>query len=421
MALAGLAVGAGLAVFTALLTAPAASAADAARTPHAVEARAGESYAVKSWAGKPYPVESRAMTPHAEMPHAVKSRPGKSYAAEPRTGKPYAGKSRAGTPHAVEARAAKEKPGWSAAPAPPQGEESRDARAYFYLEGAPGTVLKDRVALTNESAKARTFTLRGADAYNARGGGFAVRGKGRSEGAGKWLALAEDSVKVPPRTRAEVPFTVTVPDGAVPGDHPSAVVVSDGARESGVRVHLRVSGPTLAALSVERVAVRERGEGASIAYTLVNRGNAALRPRLAVSADGVSGKLLRRSERALPVELLPGQRVTLHEPWQHAPGLELADVRLRVTAEGGARDEAKAPYTAVPWAGIGAVLALLALAGGGVGWYVRRRRGIRGARAGGGDREGDRESGSEGSGGGDEPSSDGHDSGGQRELTGAAK
>lgn len=326
---------------------------------------------------------------------------------------------------AAPAHPAKDRPRWSAAPAPPQGETPRDARSYFYLEGAPGTVLKDRVALTNESTKARKFTLRGADAYNARGGGFAVRGKGRSEGAGKWLALAENTVKVPPRTRAEIPFTVTVPAGAVPGDHPSAVVVGDGTRESGVRVHLRVSGPTLAALSVEKVAVTERGEGASIAYTLVNRGNTALNPRLAVSADGVFGKLLRRAERPLPVELLPGQRVTLHEPWQHAPGLELADVRLRVTAEGGARDEAKAPYTAVPWAGIGAVLALLALVAGGAGWYVRRTRRTRRTR-----RVGARD-GTEGTDGPeavDAPdgadasdSDDSDDSGGQRELTGAAK
>ncbi|MDJ1137393.1 hypothetical protein [Streptomyces iconiensis] len=340
------------------------------------------------------------------------------------------------TTQAKKPKSSKDEPRWSASPAPPQGEKSRDARSYFYLEGAPGAVLKDTLALTNESARARTFRLRGADAYNARGGGFAVRGKGRSEGAGKWLALAEDSVKVPPRTRAEVPFTVSVPAGAVPGDHPSAVVVSDGDRESGVRVHLRVSGPTLAALSVEKAAVRDKGDGASIAYTLVNRGNTALRPRLAVSADGGFGQLLHRAERPLPVELLPGQRVTLHEPWPNAPDLELADVRLRVTAEGGARGEATASYTAVPWAGIGTGLALLALAAGGAGWYVRKtgwyvrkRRTAARARSAppdgeeGGDGEESEEGGDGGESGGaaaGEGPGD-QDSGGQRELTGAAK
>ncbi|MGP3976582.1 COG1470 family protein [Streptomyces sp. 8N114] len=278
----------------------------------------------------------------------------------------------AGSP-AASAPPGKGEPPWSAAPSPPAGTATADARSYFYLEGDPGTVLKDSVALTNESDAPRTFRLRGADAYNARGGGFAVRDEGRSRGPGRWIALAEDTVEVPPHTRAEVPLSVTVPDSAVPGDHPAAVVISDGKRRVGVRMHLRVSGPTLAALGVENVRVEEADDGAAvIGYTLVNRGNTALRPRLAVDADGLFGPLIRQPARALPVELLPGQRITRQERWPHPPAADVADVRLTVTAEDGARDSAATSYTAVPWGW--AAGALLALAGGCVAWYARRRR-----------------------------------------------
>ncbi|HET6858898.1 MAG TPA: hypothetical protein VFH94_17635 [Streptomyces sp.] len=279
-------------------------------------------------------------------------------------------------PTAPAAPAADGGPAWTAAPSGGSGDGGRgdEGRPYFYLEGAAGAVLQDKVSLTNPADEPRTVRLRGADAYNARGGAFAVREERRSTGTGAWIALASDEVRIPPRTRAEVPFSVTVPPGATPGDHPGAVVVSGGGREVGVRIHLRVSGPTLAALTVEDVKVGESGDGAIVRYALVNRGNTALTPRLALRADGVFGELLRRDARALPVELLPGQRVELTEPWPEVPDLDRAHVRLTVTAAGGAHGEATAARTFVPWSAVaGAGLALLA-AGGAAARLVRRRR-----------------------------------------------
>lgn len=251
-------------------------------------------------------------------------------------------------------------PDWSAAPSSGDGASSSGdgARSRFYLEGEPGAVLKDTVAVTNGSPRARTYTLRGA------GGG------GQS---GEWLAFAERKVTVPARTRAEVPFTMTVPDGAVPGDHPSAVLVGDGERTERVGVRLRVMGPALSALSVENVRVRESGDGAQIAYVLVNRGNTTLSPRLAVRADGLFGELMRRQERALNVELPPGARMPMREPWPSPPALDAADVSLRVTAEAGAKGTGHASYTAVPW-GLFAALGTAAAAAAGGAWYVRARR-----------------------------------------------
>ncbi|GAA2059632.1 hypothetical protein GCM10009801_00480 [Streptomyces albiaxialis] len=290
---------------------------------------------------------------------------------------------------------------WSAAPAPPSGGSGAEgARSFFYLEGSPGTVLKDTLALTNEGDGPRTFTVRG-------------------EGEAAWIVPARERITVPPRTRAEVPFSVTVPSVAVPGDHPSALVV----RESGergkraVRLHLRVSGPTLAALSVEDVSVRDAGDGgAEIAYTLVNRGNTTLRPRLAVRAEGLFGALPLRAARTLPVEVPPGERVTRHERWTDPPGADRATVRLRVTAAGGAEDTASATYTAVPWGGVAGIGALPALGVAGAVWYVHRTR--RNRRGGDGVPDGSAGSGS-GSGSGEGGAGERH--GEPRELTGAVK
>ncbi|WLQ34198.1 hypothetical protein P8A18_12445 [Streptomyces castrisilvae] len=270
-------------------------------------------------------------------------------------------------------------PAWTATPsASPSahGSGQAGARPYFYLEGLPGSVLKDRLSVTNPGTEPVTVRLRGADAYNAGDGSFAVRRTDGSTGTGTWLRAARTEVTVPARTRAEVPVTFTVPADASPGDHPGAIVAESGGRSVGVRVRLRVGGPRLAALTVEDVGVH----GRTIRYTLVNRGNTVLVPRLAVSADGLFAQL-RRGPRTLPVELLPGQRARLTEPWPNAPALDSATVRLRVKAAGGAQDEATASALFVPRAPVaGGALLLVAAASG----YAlrRRRRRRRGRRAG---------------------------------------
>ncbi|MFD3695566.1 hypothetical protein ACFWUZ_05320 [Streptomyces sp. NPDC058646] len=256
---------------------------------------------------------------------------------------------------AGSAQPAAAEPGWSAEPAAGStASRSGGARPYFYLAGTAGSVLEDRLALANTTDRERTVSLRGADAYNTADGALAVRPAappaGTAAGAGSWISFGTGtSVKIPPRTRAVVPFTVTVPPAAPPGDHPAAVVATEGGREAGVRIHLRVGGPALAALTVEDLAVRGRGSAAEVTYTLVNRGNVALSPELGIRAEGLLGDVPGRGPRTLPLELLPGQRVRLTEPWPGAPVLDRVDLTLTVTAPGGARASAAASAWFVPW------------------------------------------------------------------------
>ncbi|GAA3489114.1 hypothetical protein [Streptomyces cremeus] len=244
---------------------------------------------------------------------------------------------------------------WTATPAAGGGSRpGSGGRPYFYLQGAPGTVFEDRLSVVNPGRAPLTVTLRARDAE------------------GTWIALASRQVRVPPRTRADVPFTVTVPAAAQPGDHPGALVASsaDG-REQRTEVRLRVSGPTLAALSVEDVRI----EDGLIRYALVNRGNTTLTPRVAVAADGaLGGELLRRGAREMR-DLPPGHRVELAEVWTDTPALDRARARLTVTAGPGVREEATATATFVTWGpalGLGGGAAALLAAGGPL--VVRHRK-----------------------------------------------
>lgn len=271
------------------------------------------------------------------------------------------GPARAGGDRA--ARAADGAAAWSVAPSAGAGSRSaRDGgRPYFYAEGDPGAVLQDTVSVTNPGDRPRTVTLRGAG----------------PAGTGKWLAFAKREVTVPPRTRADVPFTVTVPSGATPGDHLGEVVARGGGRDERVALRLRVSGPALSALTVERVRV-DAGAG-RISYDLVNRGNTVLEPRVAVRAEGVFGELLDRRARKLPLELAPGRRVSLTEPWGGVPAFDSVDVKLTVTAGGGVRELGAASAWIVPWSSVaGGGALVLVVAGGFVA--VRRRRRVEASR-----------------------------------------
>ncbi|MDX3578619.1 hypothetical protein [Streptomyces sp. FL07-04A] len=233
---------------------------------------------------------------------------------------------------------------WAAAPA-------GDGRPSFYCEGVPGAVLQDTVAVTNRGAGPLTVRL-------------------RAVGAGLRVAFAGPAaLAVPARTRAEVPFTVTLPATARPGDVAGGIVVRDAAgRETAVPLLVRVGGPRLAALTVERVSVH----GDRITYELVNRGTTVLVPRLAVHADGVLGTVLDRAPRTLPVRLPPGRRLALDEPWPDRPALDAVTVRLTVTAAGAAEATGRASARFVPWAAT-AGAAAVALSATAAAVAVRRR------------------------------------------------
>ncbi|MEW1698450.1 hypothetical protein [Streptomyces sp. NPDC091278] len=241
-------------------------------------------------------------------------------------------------------------PAWTAAPAA--------GRPYVYLEGPAGSVLQDTLSLTNPGARPLTVRL---------------------SGRGAPVAFAVPSVTVPARTRADVPFAVTVTADTPPGDHRGTVrAVADG-REVRVDLRLRVPGPRLAALTVEDVRV-DTGTG-TLRYTLVNRGSTVLAPRLAVRAEGLLGTLLERPARPLPVTLRPGERTTRAEAWPDPPALDSVTVLLTATAPGASPATARAGAAFASGPALAGAAGLLLAATAGAVRALRRRAPTRTPRA----------------------------------------
>jgi hypothetical protein len=286
---------------------------------------------------------------------------------------------------------------WSVAPATAEGP---DGRHWVELALAPGDSATEHMAITNLSQEAVTFALASADGYFTATGRFnMLSNPAESVDAGTWIEI-QDAVTVEADETAVVPFTVTVPADAQPGDHAggvAAAVKSSGAGSEGgaglgvtsrfgFRVMTRVLGELEPLLEVANpqasytTAWNPAQPGQlRIGFDLVNKGNSRLTVTGRVAAGGGTAAFPGREEPA--IELLPGD--TRRVEVRVAGVWPLFRVTAKITAEPVvlAVDDARPPELkpvtatvgafAMPWpqcacaAGIGLLIAA---------WLVSRGR-----------------------------------------------
>jgi hypothetical protein len=209
----------------------------------------------------------------------------------------------------------------------------------------PGGELHDAIVVVNHGERPLDLAVYAADGFTTGSGQLdLVAGDAPSVGVGAWVRAGSDVVTVPPEQSVEVPFTLTVPDSATPGDYLGGIVTSttqsdeaqgiDVERRLALRIRLRVGGETTPSLSVEDVAVAYSGTAnpvgtgdATVDYTVHNTGNTVLTARQAVSVAGPFGTF---STDAGPLAespaLLPGER------WKVSTTLSGVSPAVRLTA-----------------------------------------------------------------------------------------
>lgn len=282
---------------------------------------------------------------------------------------------------------------WSVKPAQADGA---DGRAWVERDVDPGETIQEHLAVTNFSDVPVTFALSAADGYFTDKGRFTMLPASEpSRAAGTWVEV-QDVVEVAPDETAVVPFLVTVPDNATPGDNAAGIaasVFSSGTDANGTqmglesrvgfRVMLRVSGALNPSFDVDSASGGFdlswnpfRPGSASIAYDLVNDGNTTLVITDAVESSG------RTSENAVPEgshELLPGDTRRIEQTVDQVWPIGLVRVVVRADAVSSPGDEDAGSIErevwvwAVPWPHLllaaGAALIVAALI-----WRRRRQR-----------------------------------------------
>ncbi|WP_158685440.1 WxL protein peptidoglycan domain-containing protein [Microbacterium halophytorum] len=298
---------------------------------------------------------------------------------------------------AAPAHAADEDVRWSVTPATASGP---DDRVSIQHELDPGASIVDHIAVRNLSGSEQTFRLSAADGFTTVGGKFDMLPTGEeSVDAGTWISIP-DEVTVGAGETAAVPFEITVPERAEPGDHPAGIAASFTTTQSagdgtslgvesrvGVKVITRVAGEVTPVLTVGEAAVEYHGSwnpfrpgSASGAVTISNDGNVRL------SVTGVAS--IGTGEAAVPadgarIELLPGDtREVAYDVdgvWPTVWATGSIEVIPVATTMDGAETAAPAVSAdvhtwAIPWAQL---LLLLALALIVIAATWNRRRGRR--------------------------------------------
>ena len=207
---------------------------------------------------------------------------------------------------------------WSVAPA---DNDLGDARPNFQYAAEPGQTIDDAIVVTNMTAAPLTLAVYAADAFTTSSGQLDLLPAGEpSTDVGTWVDLDEDEVTLDAGEAATIPFTVTVPDDATPGDHSGGIVTSFRSTQSGStvaldsrlgsRMHVRVAGELTPAVDATDVRVDYHPSwnpfasgSATVHYVLRNTGNTRAVATDSASVAGPMGLLEASSDQTTTPEL----------------------------------------------------------------------------------------------------------------------
>ncbi|MFC8850318.1 MULTISPECIES: hypothetical protein [unclassified Micromonospora] len=270
---------------------------------------------------------------------------------------------------------------WAVQPADPNGP---DGRRWIERTLDPGQVVTEHLAVRNFSDAAAVFRLQAADGYLTDKGRFNMLPSGEaSKDGGTWIAV-RDTVTVAANETKVVPFTITVPGDATPGDHPAGIaasVTSTGgtvAVESrvGFRVMLRASGTATAALAVDDLTASYSHSWnpfspgtVRIRYVVANDGNVWASGKGRVTVSELFG-LAGRDTTVDVEELLPGgsrvAQARVGGVWALGPLRTTVAVTPAALGDGAVAEARQATATVtvwtVPWPQLGLVVVLAAVA-----------------------------------------------------------
>jgi len=292
-----------------------------------------------------------------------------------------------------------------------------DGRAYLIYAANPGATIFDRVALFNYSARPLRVQVYATDASSSEDGTFGLLpGNIKATDAGRWIKLhvpKSGLVTIPARTGKlpygvlRVPFTMSIPLKATPGDHAGGVVVSvkststnkKGAKITldqrvGLRTYISLSGKLTPGIVVEDLKASYEnqsdplGRGTyTVSYYVHNTGNLRVKVsqdleiKRCLIAPICPVKSITTHPAPLP-DLLPGARVRVSQTFKHRFGLgrPSAQVALHVSAVDASYTKkipdvtASTGFWALPWLLIVIIVALLLAIGLGTWRYLKHRR-----------------------------------------------
>jgi len=108
----------------------------------------------------------------------------------------------------------------------------RYSDTWFIFNVDKGQTKEDEVQLINNSTETVSVKVYPVDAVTTSDGAFApLEESAPREGVGAWIVVSQDIVDIPPQTKLNVPFTITIPNDADVGDHAGALILENIKRD----------------------------------------------------------------------------------------------------------------------------------------------------------------------------------------------
>jgi hypothetical protein len=200
-----------------------------------------------------------------------------------------------------------------------------DGRNNFRYQADPGQTVQDYAAVVNTGTAVNDFTLIGTDAFNDERGDYALLDTADEPTlVGRWVTFENGTnrmkVTLQPGEGRLVPFTLSLPADATPGDHAGGIVASvlsaDGQvqvdHRVAIRLYARVSGDLQPSLTISSLNASYDGEWwdllagrVDVHYTVTNKGNVALAANVKGGVNTWFGIPLTSDSGGIK-EILPG-------------------------------------------------------------------------------------------------------------------
>jgi hypothetical protein len=300
------------------------------------------------------------------------------------------------TPNTAASTAAPDLARWGITPSPAADGSERDS---FQLEINPGSSAVDFVAITNLSSEDLVFDLYAADGVITDDGQPAILDRSSpAEDLAAWIGFNSPTATVAAGQRLGLPFRVSVPSTATPGDHCGGLIASlnqqnPPSTSNGLTVDARtaawicvtVPGEVVSSLAVSQFKVTYTpgsagfsGGQVTVSAQIANNGNLRQSGIAQLALDSPFGLWQTRLDGIDIPELLPGQSYLLQQTVDDVPPAIQAEANLQVSPQArpghrnGSTIEVASRIWLAPWVA-GLLLGLVLV----FAWYLltaRRRR-----------------------------------------------
>jgi len=197
-------------------------------------------------------------------------------------------------------------------PAQPDPSNSR-TKSIFVKTIAPNATVNDVVEVVNNTNVKKTIAVYATDSVVSSGGAFACAQMADGlNNVGKWITLSQNSVEVPAYESVKVPFTITAPSNAEPGEQNGCINIQEQKNiefQSGValsfrtaiRVAILVPGDIKKEITPQGISVVEKSDKLILSPSLKNTGNVSVDADITTTVRSLFGTVQSTQTSTFPV------------------------------------------------------------------------------------------------------------------------